>query len=69
VNTAIMLASTSCPLAMKFKVRKTDAIAAIPVANPSMLSSRLIALVMPMSQKIVIAMFTDADRVQGRVSP
>ena len=43
--------------------------AAIPVASPSMLSSRLMAFVMPISQKIVITMFTENERVQGSDKP
>ena len=34
-----------------------------------MLSSRLTALVMPISQKIVITMLTEIERVQGSVIP
>ena len=41
----------------------------MPAASPSMLSSRLTALVIPISQKRVIAMLTGGDPVQGRVSP
>jgi hypothetical protein len=54
---------------MKFTARKPDAIAATPVANPSMLSSRLIAFVIPISQKIVMTTLIDAERVQGSVNP
>src|SRR5438270_319162 len=42
--------------------------AAMPAANPSMLSSRLIALVIPINQKIVIAMFTEFERVHERTN-
>jgi hypothetical protein len=34
-----------------------------------MLSSRLTAFVIPMSQKMVIAMLTGTDEVHGRVRP
>ena len=54
---------------MKLNVRKADAMAAMPVASPSMLSSKLIALVIPISQKIVITMFAGSDRVHGSSNP
>jgi hypothetical protein len=56
-------------LATNEKARKTDAIAATPDASPSMLSSRLMAFVIPMSQKTVIAMLTGGDCVHGKESP
>jgi len=34
-----------------------------------MLSSKLIALVMPISQKIVMTMLTEIERVHGSVKP
>ncbi len=50
-------------------MRKQEAMAAIPVAKPSMLSSRLMALVMPINQKIVISIFTGSERVHGSTNP
>ena len=66
---AIIKASTGCPLTTKLSVKKHEPMAAIPAARPSILSSRLMAFVMPISQKIVIAMFTETDLVQGRLRP
>ena len=43
--------------------------AAIPVASPSMLSSRLTALVIATNQKIVITMFSGRYRVHGKTNP
>ena len=45
------------------------AMAEMPAASPSMLSSRLMAFVMPMSQKIVTTSPTDAPQPQGKSSP
>ena len=69
MKTAIITASVGWFTLIKFTVRKQEAMAATPVANPSMLSSKLIALVMPISQKIVINMLTGSDRVHGRANP
>ena len=45
------------------------AIAEMPAASPSILSSRFIALVMPMSQKAVIAIFRISEFVHGKTKP
>ena len=69
MKTAIITASAGWFTLTKFTVRKQEAMAATPVANPSMLSSKLIALVMPISQKIVITMLTGSERVHGKANP
>ncbi len=61
--------SLNCPLAANPAARETAAIAAIPAESPSILSSRLIALVMPMSQKQVMAMFKTSEFVHGTTIP
>ena len=42
---------------------------AMPDASPSMLSSRLMALVMPISQKMASAMLSSTEPVHGSVKP
>ena len=49
--------------------RKSEAITAIPLASPSMLSSMFTALVMPTSQKMVSAMFAAGSGVHGSSKP
>ena len=43
--------------------------AAIPAASPSMLSSKLIAFVIPTTQKIVSTILTAANLLHGSVCP
>src|SRR6266581_3017812 len=62
---ASISASIGCPPDKKLSARKPEAIAAIPAASPSMLSSRLIALVIPTSQKIVKIRLREANRLHG----
>ena len=54
---------------MKLRARKAEAITAIPVANPSMLSRRFTAFVIPINQKMVNAILSDEERVHGRLRP
>ena len=68
-KTASIAASVVCPLPAKLAAMKTAAIAETPAARPSMLSSRLMAFVMPMSQKMVTAMPTDVAQPHGSSSP
>ena len=49
--------------------RNAAAMAAMPAANPSILSSRLSAFVMPITQTKVIAMLTAGVYVHGKFSP
>ena len=58
INTAIKSRSSVCPLPAKLSPSDTAPMVAIPAARPSMLSSRLMALVMPISQKTVIQIST-----------
>jgi hypothetical protein len=64
-----MAASAGRPLRTNPIARKIAAVADTPAARPSMLSRRLIAFVMPTSQKNVIATFTVAHAVHGSDSP
>jgi hypothetical protein len=63
------MASVICPLTARLAAMKTAAMAETPAASPSMLSRRLMAFVMPMSQKMVTIIPTDAPQPQGSVSP
>jgi hypothetical protein len=66
---SITSASVYWPVLTKLRARNPAAITAMPAASPSMLSSRLMALVIPMSQKIASAMLSSADPVHGSDSP
>ena len=57
------------PLAAKLRASEKAAIADIPAANPSMLSSRFIAFVMPMTQKTVSQISTISKPVSGSFRP
>ena len=66
---ASSMASVVCPLMARLAAMKTAAMADTPAASPSMLSSRLMAFVMPMSQKIVTVTPSEADQPHGSVRP
>ena len=51
-------AACNCPFSKNVAARKLQVIKAIPPARPSMLSSKLMAFVIPTSQKIVKKSFS-----------
>ena len=54
------------PVLTKLSAKNPAAMIAMPDARPSMLSSRLMAFVMPINQKMASAMFSSTEPVQGR---
>src|SRR5258706_10417155 len=68
-NTAGKIASEVCPPIKNVMQRKTQEMTDTPPASPSMLSKRLIALVMPTSQKMVMKSLMTSEPVSVNRTP